>query len=556
VFFSDEGRAALAAATVDAPIIVNGDIRVDREGTHITWRVSVRGGGVVEATSSGVTFVLATDAIARTLMERVGVSTRALPEEDRRIYGVATGRDMIAFNVLLSRPVKDEATCASLATVAPRLTALFQAEACGHPERTPEGLPAWPPGALDLTGATDLERAWTQVRVVAQPTPEQARAWAATLHAGRADASSILAGELAAMEGMALVKAGDIDGARAAYDVAIESWPNNAEAWFGRLGVEQETRPLARTMSVWFPTNSTTWAYRADEDGDAPDAIAMHELRYYLENRTPDVVLNLAEKLFAERAVSRLQALASFHRDRGRPGDTRAATFLLALSESADGRIQAAFDRLRTLTLAAERLDWNTVFAVTHALGNERLLGKTGLADALLELFLLSETVPVEPALDAEHFGPLLGAASPAVGARAVTALRARLESGRLQSGARTQVTLEGFARFFAGDAKGAAALWRRIADVYGTQIVARVFEAAGEPELAERRHRMHVDRSPKVATHGHAMLAKSLAARGALAEARALAELFIARYTRADAPIPLVDDMKAILRDHPASTP
>jgi hypothetical protein len=91
---------------------------------------------------------------------------------------------------------------------------------------------------------------------------------------------------------------------------------------------------------------------------------------------------------------------------------------------------------------------------------------------------------------------------------------------------------------------------------VYGTQIAARVFEAAGEPELAERRHRMYVDHSPKVATYGHAMLAKNLAARGAFAEARALAELFIARYTRTDAPIPLVDDMKAILRDHPAPTP
>lgn len=556
VFFSDEGRAALAAATVDAPIVVNGAIRVDRAGTHITWRVSVRGGGVVEATSTEVNFLLAANAIARRVMEQVGLPARALPDDDRRIYGVATGRDMNELNVLASRPVKDQATCASLATLAPRLTALFHAEACGHPERTTEGLPAWPPGALDLAGATDIERAWVQVRVVAQPTPEQARAWAATLHAGRGTASSILAGELAGVEGMALVKAGDIDGARAAYDVAIESWPNNAEAWFGRLGLEQDTRSLARSMSVWFPTNSTTWAYRADEDGDGSDAIAMHELKYYLDDRVADSVLNLAEKLFAARAVGRLQALASFHRDRARPGDTRTAAFLLALSEAADGRIQAAFDRLRTLTLAAERVDWSTVFAVTHAVGNERLLGQTGLADALLERFVLSEAVPVDPAMDAELFGPLLGAASPAVGARAVTALRARLENGKLQSGARTHVTLEGYARFFAGDAKGAAALWRRIADVYGTQITARAFEAAGEHELAERRHRMYVDHSPKVATYGHAMLAKKLAARGAIAEARALAELFIARYTRTDAPIPLVDDMKAILRDHPGPTP
>lgn len=66
----------------------------------------------------------------------------------------------------------------------------------------------------------------------------------------------------------------------------------------------------------------------------------------------------------------------------------------------------------------------------------------------------------------------------------------------------------------------------------------------------------MSVDRSPKVATDAHAMLAKHLAARGALAEARALAELFVARYTRTDAPIPLVDAMRAILRDTAASTP
>lgn len=66
----------------------------------------------------------------------------------------------------------------------------------------------------------------------------------------------------------------------------------------------------------------------------------------------------------------------------------------------------------------------------------------------------------------------------------------------------------------------------------------------------------MYVDHSPKVATDGHAMLAKHLAARGAVAEARALAELFVARYTRTDAPIPLVDDMKAILRDTAARTP
>ena len=80
---------------------------------------------------------------------------------------------------------------------------------------------------------------------------------------------------------MALVKAGDLDGARAAYDVAIESWPNNAEAWFGRPSLEQDPRSLARSMSVWFPTNSTTWAYRADE-ADGPDTTAMHELKYYL----------------------------------------------------------------------------------------------------------------------------------------------------------------------------------------------------------------------------------------------------------------------------------
>jgi hypothetical protein len=272
-----------------------------------------------------------------------------------------------------------------------------------------------------------------------------------------------------------------------------------------------------------------------------------------LDDRLADSVLNLAEKLFAARAVGRLQALASFHRDRARPGDTSAAAFLLALSEAADGRIQAAFDRLRSLTLAAERMDWSTVFAVTHALGNERLLGRAGLADALLERFVLSEAVPVNPLLDAELFGPLLGAASPAVGARAVTALRAWLENGKLQTGARTHVTLEGYARFFAGDAKGAAALWRRLADVYGTQLAATVFEAAGEHELAERRHRMHVDHSPNVATYAHGQLARKLAARGAVVEARALAQQFIAGYTRTDVPIPLVDEMKALLRDHPA---
>ena len=74
-------------------------------------------------------------------------------------------------------------------------------------------------------------------------------------------------------------------------------------------------------------------------------------------------------------------------------------------------------------------------------MGNERLLGQTGLADALLERFVLSEAVPADPAIDAEFFG----------------ALRGRLESGTLQTGARTLVTLEGDARFFAGDAKGAA---------------------------------------------------------------------------------------------------
>jgi tetratricopeptide (TPR) repeat protein len=556
VFFSDEGRAALVAATVDAPIVVEGGIHVDREGTHLTWRVSVRGGGVVEAKSTAATFLLATDAVARRFMEQVGVSPRALPDDERRIFGLTTGSDYMAFSVLAARPVKDEATCASLASVAPRLAALFHAEACGHPERTPEGLPAWPPGALNLTGATDVERAWVQVRVVAQPAPEQARSWAATLHAGRATASSMLAGELAGVEGMALVKAGDIDGARAAFDVAIESWPNNGEAWFGRLGLEQEAGSLARSMSVWFPVNSTTWAYRADEDGDGSDAIAMHELKYYLDDRIADSVLNLAERLVAARAVGRLQALASFHRDRGRPGDASTAAFLLALSEAADGRVQAAFERLRTLTLGADRFAWSTVFAVTHALGAERLLGRTGLADALLERFVLSETVPVEPAMDAELFGPLLGAASPAVGTRAVAALRGRLEKGTLQTGPRTHVTLEGFARYFAGDAKGAAAVWRRLADVYGSQLSAKVFEEAGEHDLAERRHRMYVDRSPDVATYAHAMLARHLAARGALAEARALAELFVARYTRTDVPIPLVEDMKALLRDHPAPAP
>jgi hypothetical protein len=90
---------------------------------------------------------------------------------------------------------------------------------------------------------------------------------------------------------------------------------------------------------------------------------------------------------------------------------------------------------------------------------------------------------------------------------------------------------------------------------VYGSRLTTKVFEAAGEHELAERRHRMYVDLSPKVATDAHAMLAKKLAPR-AIAEARGLAELFIARETRTDAPIPLVDDMKAMLRDHPAPTP
>ena len=175
------------------------------------------------------------------------------------------------------------------------------------------------------------------------------------------------------------------------------------------------------------------------------------------------------------------------------------------------------------------------------------------LADALLERFVLSEVVPVEPSMDAEHFGPLLGAASPAVGARAVTALRARLENGKLQTGARTHVTLEGYARFFDGDAQGAAALWRRLVDVYGTHLAASVFEAAGEHELVERRHRMHVDHSPNAATYAHALLARKLAARGALVEARVLTEQFIAGYTRTDVPIPLVDEMKALLRDHPA---
>jgi hypothetical protein len=63
----------------------------------------------------------------------------------------------------------------------------------------------------------------------------------------------------------------------------------------------------------------------------------------------------------------------------------------------------------------------------------------------------------------------------------------------------------------------------------------------------------MHVDHSPNVATYAHALLARQLAARGAVVEARALAQQVIAGYTRTDVPIPLVDEMKALLRDHPA---
>ena len=388
-------------------------------------------------------------------------------------------------------------------------------------------------------------------RVQWQPlSVEEARAAATVLGAARKEHSGLAGIEYATSEAKAHLAAGDTEGARTVLDVAAALQPDNDEVNQLRFPLEANQEQALRAATAWGP-HSTLWAYRAFWTVDPHKALPMLELAYFESGRDPLSTIALASIMLALHLPERARSLASFHLERNRGDDARAAQQLLGVQEWGTGRLGAARARFHHEAVSAARLDTFSLNAARWAwLLEELLSAPMTVADDVIERYLLATPPRVDSTVHVNGVVDLFALAQPALSRRAMPVVVDLLARGGVYRAVDTDIVLKGYQLFLAGDARAAAELWRRDAGVWGNTFNAAIFEAAGADDLAETRYRAFITHSPSGPASMQAVkLARLLMKRGDVDEARTLAAGFIAGYQQTDVPMPLVAEMKALLK-------
>jgi hypothetical protein len=352
--------------------------------------------------------------------------------------------------------------------------------------------------------------------------------------------------------------------------VAVDAAPSLLLAWRGLASssVGFDGFPVtARAFAAWRPDYPTAWSLRAQFPGGSGEELggelSQLELsrRAYtlapeegaLAQRFGELLLQSGEREEPRVIAARLLALPAVQREERIAGEA-----LMILLEVAQARFQAAFEHARQVLEAHESLGGPSLQHLTYKtiLLAAVLDRRTALADLLIQRFVDVEPTKLTP------FGhtPMIALwacahASPAPSRRCIRRVRELVGRSYFTGLVRGfGEALHGAERFARGDRAGAAEAWRPILKERRARAMhdalAIAFDEAGEGEIAER---IDEDLMKQAALWGGATLAHARAARraarGDKAQARKLAEQVVAAWLAADAPVPAVAEMRALLR-------
>jgi len=550
-FFTEEGQQALAKAATRYSAVIGGAVDVDKNGMLVTLRVDVAGADpIVIDGVRAERFDMHQMATLRALLQRVESRPQPFADDARQLLGFNDADELFdCFSIIERLPTDPAGSCAAFERY-PRFAGIFSA-ACGHPERNDDGVPLWP-ASLPADAAAMPPEVRAYWRVQWQPlSVEQAREVATVLGAARKQHTGLAGLEYTTCEAKAHIAAGDNERARTVLDVAVALQPDNDEVSTLRYPLEADQEKALRAATAWGP-HSVLWAMRAYWTHDPQKALPMQELAYFESARDPQSIIPLARMMLASQLPERARSLASFHLERNRGDDARAAELLLGAHEWGTGRPGAAHTRFHRAAVSADTLDQLTLAATARAGMLEELLSiPPTVADEVVERYLLATPPRVDGLATATAVLDLFAYARPDLSRRALPVVVDLLKAGRLYRGdLDTDLDLRGYQLFLAGDARGAAELWRRDAGVWGRYQNAVIFESAGALDLAEVRYRAFVTHDPRgMATMQAVKLARLLMKRGDVDEARTLAAGFVNAWEHTDVPMPLVAEMQALLK-------
>jgi len=356
------------------------------------------------------------------------------------------------------------------------------------------------------------------------------------------------------------LRAGDNDGARnlvlsALRDEPRLGWFVLAYATHSRIGQVS----VARAHTAWEPDNPMGW----------------NSLGFMSEGATPQKKLEFMRRAYALGPGFPLNA-SQLGRSLVLAGEREEARALAARLASGDARlhfvgegltveVEASEGRLATALARAQKalltrpdfggteggfMMWPDAAELAMVLGRQ-----AELAEAFARAFVLVEPPRLRPDPQTSE-GVVLACAlaSPATAATCFARIRKLIEAGYFHgSFERTAPFLAGAERYAQRDYKGAAAAWRALANEPPSGrtwlILGDAFDRAGDPEIAER-----IDKQgPYMGLIGglsiaHLRMARRAAARGDAARARELAQKIVDAWGVADAPVPAVQEMRALL--------
>jgi hypothetical protein len=145
--------------------------------------------------------------------------------------------------------------------------------------------------------------------------------------------------------------------------------------------------------------------------------------------------------------------------------------------------------------------------------------------------------------------------ASRPVAKRCFSRLRDLIKAGYFREGSvgSSSELIDGAEHFAQGDYAGAVAHWRPLSGNYTAlpPVASEAFDRAGDPETAEKLD--EAARSLAAETNGasmaHVLSARRAMARGDKVKAKKLAQEVVDAWSVADAPVPAVGEMKALLK-------
>lgn len=364
------------------------------------------------------------------------------------------------------------------------------------------------------------------------------------------------------LEADLLTLSGQPESAAPHYRAAMNEFPRE---WSHRVMAIRSSPRLLRShasaATAWAPDNPESWAGRSevgeDESNDA--TLRDRERAYRLAPRLPRFGERLALVLLEEGRTERVQTIAS--RYVSSFDEPLLGTSLLALLDLREARFEQAANRVSDVLLAQEtlgRLVNGDGAALSVLRTTSRVLERPAQLDAVLERFVLGEA----PRLQTSDFfyEPLVALvavhATPEIGLRALDVID-RLHEERTSVGAfpEAETLRTGVRAYLEGDHEAALAAWRpMLAGERSGWINGGLLEAVGAPELARSQDAEILERTDVGGvSFGLAREAYRAERDGDAARARELANRVVAAWQIADAEVPEVARLRALLARLPA---